>query len=95
MTAAEFRAYSVPEHLMSPVARLASALDLARDSFGDVVPPMIYVHALKVVETPALDGIELVQRDQVGRFGSWFPTTEARPCGQSPPIVGTRRATTT
>jgi hypothetical protein len=80
MSATAFRAWSVPEPKLAPAERLAWALDLARKHFGEALPPVLYVHPLTVAETPAPEGVALVARAEVGRFGYWVPTdrVEAR-----------------
>jgi hypothetical protein len=66
----------VAEPKLSPQARLEWALELAAEQFGVAAPKVIYVHPLTAAETEAPEGIDLVPRPEVGRFGYWFPLEE-------------------
>ena len=84
MTVLAFRGFSIAEPGMPPAKRLDWALDLARDYFGPEVPPTVYVHTLTAAETPPRDGIALVVRDEVGRFGYWFPDADQHDISEQP-----------
>jgi hypothetical protein len=75
-----FHSWLIAEPKRSPKARLAWALDLASERFRGAVPTVVYVHPLTAAETKAPEGMALVARAEVGRFGYWFPTdrVEAR-----------------
>jgi hypothetical protein len=73
-TSLSFWGCDIPEPKVPPAERLEWALELARERFGPACPAVVYVHPLTVVETPAPEGVELVERAEVGRFGYWFPT---------------------
>ena len=76
MSATVFRGWTVAEPKMPPAERLAWALDLAAERFAGVAPSVVYVHPMTAAETPAREGLVLVTRPEVGRFGYWFPTQE-------------------
>jgi hypothetical protein len=71
-----FHGWSIAEPKLTPAARLAWAIELAGERLGSPVLATIYVHPLTAAETDAPEGVELVPRLEVGRFGYWFPLAE-------------------